>query len=300
MSGAAGGGGSAHPPPRPAAREAVGRGGLPGAVLEHPAGGRVEVSLHGGHVLSWTRPDGDEMLFLSRRAIFDAQTAIRGGVPVIFPQFGPGPLPKHGFARTARWSLAALHADGPAALARLELRDDERTRAVWPHPFRLRLEVVLDDCLTIRLAVANPADEPLTFTGALHSYLRVSDVARARLVGLHGVRYIDKLRDGARLEETDDALTATAPVDRIYLDAPRSLRLDDPADDRAVGIEQEGFGDTVVWNPWADGVASLADMDAEEWCEMLCVEAAAAGEPVRVAPGATWHGMQRIRALPAD
>lgn len=300
MSGAPGRGGSAPSPARATARETTGRGGLPGVLLEHPAGGRVELSLHGGHVVSWTRPDGDEMLFLSRRAVFDETTAIRGGVPVIFPQFGPGPLPKHGFARTARWSLAALHADGGSALARLELRDDGRTRALWPHAFHLRLEVVLDDRLTMRLAVTNPGDEPLSFTGALHSYLRVSDVMRARVAGLRGVRYIDKLRDGARVAETADSLVATAQVDRVYLDAPGSLRLDDPADARAVEIEQAGFRDTVVWNPWADGAASLADMDAGGWREMLCVEAAAAGKPARVAPGDSWHGMQRIRALPAD
>ena len=290
--------GSAHPPTRPAARETRVRGGLPGVVLEHSAGGVVELSLQGAHVLSWTRRDGDEMLFLGRRAILDGKTAIRGGVPVIFPQFGPGPLPKHGFARTARWTLAGLRADEAVAAARLELRDDERTRAVWPNAFRLELEVALDDCLTIRLAASNPGNQAIAFTAALHSYLRVSDVARARLVGLCGVRYIDQLRDGARATEADEAMSVSARVDRIYLGAPDSLRLDDAADGRTIGIEQDGFPDTVVWNPWTDGVASLADMAADEWREMLCVEAAVAGEPVRLAPGSTWRGMQRLHALP--
>ncbi len=79
--------------------------------------------------------------------------------------------------------------------------------------------------------------------------------------------------------------------------APATVRLDDSADGRTVGIEQSGFPDTVVWNPWTDGVASLADMAADEWCIMFCVEAAAAGQPVRLAPGSTWHGTQRLRAL---
>ena len=290
--------GAAHPPSRPAARTTPVRDALPGVVLEHPQGGLVELSLHGAHLLSWTRPDGDEMLFLSRRAILDGETAIRGGVPVIFPQFGPGPLPKHGFARTAPWTLLALRTDESAAIARLELHDDERTRTVWPHPFRLELEVALDDCLTMRLSVSNPGRTPIDFTAALHSYLRVSDVHRARLVGLRGVRYIDQLRDGAQAMEQEEALTASARVDRVYRGAPASLRLDDPADGRAIGIEQDGFRDTVVWNPWSDGAASLADMAADEWREMLCVEAAAA-EPVRVAPGSSWRGMQRLRALSA-
>ncbi len=289
--------GAAHPPLRPAAREALVRGGLLGVVLEHPIGGVAELSLHGAHVLSWTRPDGDAMLFLGGRAILDGKTAIRGGVPVIFPQFGPGPIPKHGFARTARWTLAGLRAEDGFAAARLELRDDERTRAIWPHAFRLELEVTLDECLTIRLAVSNPGSRELAFTAALHSYLRVGDVERARLVGLRDVRYIDQLRGGARVTQIEEALTVSAPVDRIYLGAPATVRLDDSADGRTIGIEQSGFPDTVVWNPWTDGVASLADMAADEWRIMLCVEAAAAGQPVRLAPGSTWHGTQRLRAL---
>ena len=282
----------------PAAREAAPRGALPGVVLEHPAGGRAEISLHGAHVLSWTRPGGDEMLFLSRRAAFDARSAIRGGVPVIFPQFGPGPLPKHGFARTARWTLAELRADRSAAHARLVLRDDDATRAVWPHPFRLELETTLDDCLTMRLSVANPGGAPFAFTAALHTYLRVADAERARLVGLRGVRYIDQVRGDAEAIETADAVTIAGRVDRIYLDAPRELRLDDPAGGRAMEVVQDGFRDTVVWNPWTDGVASLPDMAADEWRAMLCVEAAAAGEPARVSPNGTWSGTQRLRAIP--
>lgn len=277
------------------ARVGAVRGGLPGVALEHPAGGRVEIALHGGHVLSWTRPDGDDVLFLSRRAVLDESAAIRGGVPVIFPQFGAGPLPKHGFARTARWSLAALHTDDDVAVATLELRDDEGTRAVWPHRFVLALEVSLDERLTMRLRVTNRGADPFALTAALHTYFRVGDVEGTRLLGLRGVRYIDKMRDGAVAEEDAGALAIASQTDRVYLDPPRPLRLDDSAGGRVVEIAQEGFRDTVVWNPWSDGVAALPDMAADEWRSMLCVEAAAAGHPVHVAPGAMWSGAQILR-----
>lgn len=281
----------------PSVRDVVGRGDLPGVALEHPEGGRVEISLHGGHVLSWTRPGGDEVLFLSRRAVFDGATAIRGGVPVIFPQFGPGPLPKHGFARTARWTLAGIRSDESSAAARLVLRDDEETRRVWPHAFLLELDVELETRLTMRLAAVNTGDAPFDATMALHSYLHVADVAAARLLGLHGVRYVDQLGGGATRDETERALSIGGAVDRIYAGVAGALRLDDPAGGRAVEIVQDGFPDSVVWNPWSEGAAALADMDDDEYRSMLCIEAAVAAAPVRIAPGERWQGMQRIGPL---
>jgi glucose-6-phosphate 1-epimerase len=281
----------------PSVRDVVGRGGLPGVALEHPEGGRVEVSLHGGHILSWTRPGGDDVLFLSSLAALDGASAIRGGVPVIFPQFGPGPLTKHGFARTARWTVAGFLSDETRVAAHLALRDDEETRRVWPHAFLLELEVELTSRLTMRLTVANADEAPFDMTVALHTYLRVADVASARLLGLQGIRYIDQLAGGATREESERALTVGGPVDRVYIDVTGALRLDDPAGGRAVEIVQDGFPDTVVWNPWAEGAAALADLADDEYRSMLCVEAAVAARPLRVAPGERWQGMQRIGPL---
>jgi glucose-6-phosphate 1-epimerase len=281
----------------PSVRDVVGRGGLPGVELEHPEGGRVELSLHGGHILSWTRRGGDDVLFLGSRAAFDGVTAIRGGVPVIFPQFGPGPLPKHGFARTARWTLAGFRADESRVAAQLTLRDDAATHRIWPHVFRLELDVELETRLTMRLSVTNAGDAPFDMTAALHTYLRVADIASVRLLGLHGIRYVDQLAGGAVRDETDTALTVGGPVDRIYAGVSGALRLDDPAGGRAVEIVQDGFPDTVVWNPWSQGAAALSDLADHEYRTMLCVEAAAAAAPLRIGSGERWQGMQRIGPL---
>ena len=99
-----------------------------------------DVYLHGAHVTSWKPArDHDERLFLSERSEFRAGAAIRGGIPVIFPQFAAeGPLPRHGFARTSEWTLDEVSAKAGDAVASLSLRDSAETRAIWNHAFSPR------------------------------------------------------------------------------------------------------------------------------------------------------------------
>lgn len=278
-------------------RTAPGRGGLPRVILAYPAGGRVEVYLHGAHVTSWTGADGEPLLFLSERSRFEPGAAIRGGIPVIFPQFADrGPLPKHGFARTMRWELAETEADlGGAATALLRLRDDESTRALWPHPFRAELFVALDEALTLTLRVENPGDTDFEFTTALHTYLRVGDVRRATVEGLRGVAYVDKVEDRTRKVEEADAVAITGETDRVYEGAPDRLVVRDPAAGRTLVVEKEGFPDAVVWNPWTELAHELPDLGDDEYLRMLCVESAAVATPVRLAPGGEWRGTVRLR-----
>jgi glucose-6-phosphate 1-epimerase len=265
---------------------------LPAVALESPDGARAEVALHGGHVLSWRTPDGRERLFLSERAVYREGAAIRGGVPVIFPQFADvGPLPRHGFARGTAWALA----EADDARAVLRLVDSEATRAVWPHAFAAELTVALaEDALAMTLAVANVGDAPFAFTGALHTYLRVGDAARATVRGLRGVRYRDQTAGGAERRDGDDALAVRGEVDRVYLDAPSAVELWE-GEARSLAVRMDGFRDAVVWNPGikADALSDLAPGDAARF---VCVEAAVVAAPVVVAPGERWVGAQRLTA----
>ena len=95
---------------------ALGRGELPTATMSHPSGASCEIVLTGAHVTSWKTADGVERLFMSSASQFGAGAAIRGGIPVCFPQFsGRGPLPKHGFVRTSdAWEIAEMSSEGGA------------------------------------------------------------------------------------------------------------------------------------------------------------------------------------------
>ncbi|MDP3856531.1 MAG: D-hexose-6-phosphate mutarotase [Stagnimonas sp.] len=263
--------------------------------LHSADGARARLHLHGGHLLSWI-PAGEtkDRLYLSPISKAAPGVAIRGGVPVIFPQFASeGPLPKHGFARTAPWSLASLDSDR----AVLRLADSAETRAIWPHRFGAELRVsITDKRLETQLRVENHGDQGFRFTAALHTYLRVGDIAQAELFGLQGLRYRDSAANGVERTEPASPTRIDGEVDRIYFRAPAELQLRQGG--TRLRIAQAGFTDTVVWNPGPAKAAALADLEQPEgYRRMLCVEAAVIGLPVQLEPGASWQGSQTLQVV---
>ena len=250
-------------------------------------------------MLSWISQD-QERLFLSPLAAHDGKTAIRGGIPVCFPQFNQrGPLVKHGFARLMTWTADEAQALGNDGVQlKLRLKDTEATRAVWPQEFEAVLTVQLTQAqLRVELAVHNRDDKDLPFTAALHSYLRVPDVEQAALQGLQGIRYWDA---AAPVPETfcvqSGAVVLGAETDRVYPRAEGALELRN-GDQPWLRIEQDSaWLQTVVWNPGPALCATLGDMQADSWQRMLCAEAASIDAPVAVAPGQQWRAAQLFTA----
>jgi glucose-6-phosphate 1-epimerase len=274
--------------------------GLDAVELHAPDGARATVLLHGGHVVSWIPADADEQLYLSPKSGFAPGQAIRGGVPVIFPQFNArGPLQRHGFARNKVWQLDSARQGADDALAVLRLRDDAATRASWPHRFNLELRLsVRAGTLDITLSCENRGDTALAFTGALHTYLRVDALAETRVQGLAGLQYWDAVADTTQLQQ-DEWLTPAGDLDRVYYKVDRDLLLTESRNNgvRRLQIHQQGFGDAVVWNPGAEKCAALSDMPADGYLNMLCVEAAAIAQPISLASGECWTGLQRLDLL---
>ena len=254
-------------------------------------GASAVVTLQGAHLVSWIAPDGRERLYVSERSPFEQGRAIRGGVPVVFPQFADrGPLVQHGFARTLPWRVAAR--EGASAVFILE--DSAETRRLWPHGFSLELAIAIGGSrLDMELRARNTGDASFTFNAALHTYLRVTEAADVRLGGLKGVRYVERGATAINVEARD-VVRADEPIDRVYLGAPPQTRLIDG--DRTIEIAQRGFADTVVWNPGQARTATMADMPPDGYRRMLCVEAAAIEHPVALAPSREWTGSQSILA----
>lgn len=269
--------------------------GLDAVHLHLPDGDEAIVTLAGAHVVSWKTAGGVERIFMSPKSMLKSGQAIRGGVPVIFPQFTTrGASLRHGFARVSEWTV--LPGESDEAQVTLEL-NGEGTAWNWPHAYACAMTFTLKpDEFSMQLTVRNPAQTPFTFTAALHTYLCVGAIDSVVLDGLSGCMYEDS-RDGGTLKQDHAALLKPREaLDRIYLQTPRALQLHTAMGN--VGLHSTGFPDTVVWNPGPEGCAALADLAADSYQHFLCVEAALVGKPFTLESGATWTGSQTLRVLP--
>ncbi len=269
-----------------------GNGGLDRLTLEHASGATAEVYLFGAHLTSWHPPGQPDAFFVSRQALFDGVKPIRGGIPVIFPQFADdGPLPKHGLVRTQIWRVeqSGVCPDGKVAVT-LALEDNETTRAVWPFRFSVELCIALDERLEVTTAVTNRDAVDFAFQYALHTYFSVGDIRRTRVFGLQGTRFLDCVGGNAEYVEDREAVGFSGETDRVYSGTGDEVAIRDEAACRTIGISKAGMPDVVVWNPWVEKSRRLADFGDDEYLRMVCVENGCIAVPVRLHPGQTWKG----------
>lgn len=282
----------------------AGEGGLTRARVTTPACS-AELYLQGAHLTQWQPAGAAPVLFLSGKSHFAPGAAIRGGIPVIFPWFGartPTPAsdrtdgPSHGFARTSEWqvSFAAVMGEGEeqAVHLALMLAADETSRSFGYDRFRVAAQFTLGRTLSVKLTVVNEGAEPLYVNEALHTYLHVGDATQVGVHGLHGVEYLDKPDGFRRKLQEADPIRFEGETDRVYLNTDATVRVEDPVLERTLVVAKSGSQTTVVWNPWKELSAKLADMDDDGWRSMACVETANAAENMlAIAPG-TLHTME--------
>jgi glucose-6-phosphate 1-epimerase len=261
-------------------------------------GASAEIYIHGAQITSWIPANGVEKLFLSKKSNFGNNASIRGGVPIIFPQFSDlGPLPKHGFARRMEWQPGDVNQSEDITAVDFFLSANLQTRQLWPFSFNAALSVALSNTqLQITLKIINTGDVSLSFTSAMHTYLAVEDINHIKIDGLGDCPYIDTTQMPHSLHtQKEKSLLFTGEVDRIYPGAPSKLRLFDGQ--LTTSVESQGFPDVVVWNPWKEKTAMLNDMEPDGYLHMVCIEAAAIQSPVVLAPSQTWAGSQILTSL---
>jgi glucose-6-phosphate 1-epimerase len=281
------------------AKVAIGDGGLPKVCITNSAAAG-EMYLHGAHVTSWKPRGAEEVLFVSSKSAWKDGRAIRGGVPICFPWFadrsGDPTSPAHGFVRSKTWQLESIAQNGDAVTVSMVTESDEATKKWWPGDFRLFHRATFGSELTLELTVLNTGEVPLRFEEALHAYFRVGDIKQVRLQGLDSVHYLDKT-DLGREKVQDGAIKIVSETDRVYLDTPQEIELDDQALRRRILVVKENSLTTVVWNPWVDKARALSDFGDDEWQEMVCIETSNVADfAVDLTPGQQ-HKMKAIIRL---
>jgi glucose-6-phosphate 1-epimerase len=240
------------------------------------------ISTYSGQVLSY-RPkhQQEDLLFVSDQAYYEDGKAIKGGIPVCWPWFGADPdnqgRAAHGFVRNRQWKVSGSEslADGSTKVV-MSLADTGETREIWPHPFRLDIEITVGDSLKVALVTHNEGDKSITISQALHTYFHVGDISKVRVLGLDGTDYLDKVDNSVRKTQAGPVVF-DGEVDRIYTGVTGELVIDDESLGRKIRITSSGCSTAVVWNPWIEIAASMGDLGDGDYRNMICVETANAG-----------------------
>ncbi len=251
------------------------RGGLRYLDIINPLAS-AQVFLQGAHVTSFKPHNKNEVLWLSELAVYEQGKAIRGGIPICWPWFGPCQfnlsLPQHGFARTSNFQLiniASIQDD--ATQLTLELKHSDETIKLWPYQFRFIVTITIGSSLSVELTTESLSDESFSITQAIHSYFSVSDIKRTSITGLESAVYLDQLTGQINAQE-EHALKITQETDRIYQSKNAQLKINHET--RVISIEQNGDDSTVIWNPWIEKSRRMADFPDSGFNHMICVEAA--------------------------
>ena len=268
-----------------------GPGGFIVAEISNPHA-EATVALHGGHIMSFRPRDHEPVLWLSRHSYFKTGKAIRGGIPVCWPWFGDHPTdtdkPAHGFVRTAVWSVSESEklADESTRL-KLSIADSEETMQLWPHRFKLEIDITVSNVLRIELIATNSDGQPIKCGGALHSYFNISSISSIMIKGLEGCQYLDKVDQGRRKVQ-EGSISFKRETDRIYLDTTADCIIEDSGIPRRIRISKKGSQTTVVWNPWIAKAGRMKDFGDDEYKRMVCVETTNAdADVISLAPGNT-------------
>jgi glucose-6-phosphate 1-epimerase len=273
-----------------------GKGGFLFIVISNRSA-KALISMYAGQILSFQPNDEHEdLLFLSQKSYYDEGKAIRGGIPVCWPWFGAASSdpqrPNHGFVRNSLWTvLGAEAATDLETKVKLGVMGSSKSEALWQQAFALELEISAGKSLTLKLTTRNTGNDVFSITQPFHSYFQVGNIKQVKVLGLENSQYFDKLDKGAQKTQIG-AVTVSEEVDRIYTNVKKELIIDDLAFARRILISSTGNNTAVVWNPWMETTAKMADLEDDDYQRFICVEAGNVATDVVLIPPGGKHSLQ--------
>lgn len=235
------------------------------------------ISLYGAQLLSFKPAGEKEILWMSERSLFENGKAIRGGIPVCFPWFGPHATdqakPQHGFARLQDWKVLSVKEGAETITVRLGLEKSEYSMQLWPHCFNAGIEFIIGKTLEVRLTVTNTGSTAFEYSDALHTYFNISDIAGIDIAGLQHATYYDAFEMELKTQE-EELLHFTTETNRRYVNTVAVCTINDPAYKRKIHVSKTGSKVTVVWNPGEATAKTIGDVEPGGYNNFVCVEPA--------------------------
>jgi len=254
-----------------------GTGSLPSVKINNEHAECI-LSLYGAHVLSYKPAGQPDLLWMSDTSAFEYGKAIRGGIPVCFPWFGPhdsdSNKPQHGFARLSEWEVKSTQQlqNGSTELV-LTLKENEETMKLWPFLFEAELTVVAGAAFTISLQIKNTGDKTLTYTDALHTYFNISDLNKLQIGGLAGTSWYNGTASETTVQQ-EELLTISKEENRRSINHTTDCVITEDGYKRKINVSKNGSKVTVVWNPYIETAKNIGDMPDDGYNTFICVEAA--------------------------
>lgn len=263
-------------------------------------GSQITIYQQGGHISSWKTANGEEHLYNSPKTIYADGKAIRGGVPLIFPQFSDlGPLPvSHGFLRISNFELKGT-------TTKQGMQEVQLVYELRPGMQKLLPDANLDVLLTVQFSASHlhmdvkvtnlHASNDFEFGFAFHTYFAAVTESVA-VGGLNETPYLDDLQDRKPCPAAP-VKYITEEIDRIYVNQktkPVTLTYPTGGKTKTVTISTDNFKDVVLWNPWIEKTKATKDLPEDAYLHFVCVEHGIILEKEVLKPKASWHAAQIV------
>ena len=238
----------------------------------------------GAQILSSNFIKGKNIFYKSPINVFGK--TIRGGIPVLFPQFSNnGNLRKHGFVRDIVWELMYEFQDEKQSIIEYDCNINDDDYAEWPYNTKLSLFYEMaKNVLTIKLIVINTDNKPFEFSGGLHPYFAINSREIITINGLEGCIFKDSFPD------IPFCLNSNTLVERLY-ETNNSVKFFNG--ENWLTLKCAGFDNWMIWNPGEEGAKTIKDLPNDDWTKFICIEPIIS-KPKILEPGELFIGELQI------
>jgi glucose-6-phosphate 1-epimerase len=211
-------------------------------ITHSASGASLRIHPFGATVIGYTDANGREIIFVSQSAKLDGSAPIRGGIPIVFPIFGPPPtsstMPQHGYARRNVWNNVGTFDEPDRAGVTFELPFSTTLDGLgggndWADGRHSCTLLLTAECtahtLTTTLQMRNTGPSAFPFQALQHTYLAINPrrrvaaapdvpIVSCRVTGLAGYTVTDKVAGAAPPHVSHVAAIAIGggEIDRVY------------------------------------------------------------------------------------